>query len=120
MKNHNGFTSMSVIMVLLLILLVIVSVPQFRALSLSQKEAAVARIASSLSAENLVNFTSRMKDSSKGVAIANCSDMAKVLKEGLSSDYQIASAAVAVGTTVDCVLVGPEHVTASFAASGIN
>jgi len=120
-KMQEGFTLVELVIVIIILgLLAAVAVPKFIDLSSDAKTAATNSVAASLSAASSVNYAARKVNSTKGVAIANCTDVATALQGGLPTGYTITSAAAAVDTTVTCTLTGPSSTTATFSATGIS
>jgi MSHA pilin protein MshA len=119
-NNQAGFTLIELVIVIIILgVLSVVAIPKFIDLSSDAKTAATNAVAASLSAANSINYGSRKANSSKGVAISNCTDMSSALQGGLPTGYTITAAAVAVDTVVTCTLTGPSSTTATFTATGI-
>lgn len=121
MKKQYGFTLIELVIVIIILgILAIVAVPKFIDLSGDAKTAATNSVASSLASANAVNYASRKENSSKGVAVANCTDVAGTLAGGLPTGYTITAAAVATDVTSTCTLTGPSSTTATFTATGVS
>ncbi len=120
-RKQEGFTLVELVIVIIILgLLTAVAIPKFIDLSSDAKTAAQNSVAASLSAANAVNYASRKVNSTKGVSVANCTDVASALQGGLPTGYTITAATVAVDTTVSCTLSGPAAVTSTFSATGIS
>jgi MSHA pilin protein MshA len=126
MRNeHSGFTLIELVIVIVILgILAVVAVPQFIDLTSDAKSAAVAGVAGALSSANAINYASRKANSSKGVAVTNCTNVASALQGGsLPSGYTITSLAVAADATVSCTLTytpaSGSAITANFTATGI-
>jgi MSHA pilin protein MshA len=122
MKNaQKGFTLIELVMVIVIIgLLSAVAIPKFVDLGSEARTAAVAGVSGALSSAAAVNYAARKANSAKGVAVANCTDVASALQGGLPTDYTITAAAVAADASVTCTLTGPSSSSGSFVAIGIN
>lgn len=120
-KNIAGLSLIELVIVIIILgLLAAVAIPKFIDLSGNAKASATKGVAADLSTANAANYSARKANSAKGVAIANCTDVARTLQEGLPKGYTITSAKVAVDATVTCTLTGPESTTATFSATGIS
>jgi MSHA pilin protein MshA len=123
-KQQSGFTLIELVVVIVILgILAVVAVPQFIDLSGEAKAAAIKGVAGALSSGNSINYASRTLNGTKGVSIANCSDVAGTIAGGLPALYTITAAAVAVNATISCTLTYTPAtgaaITASFPATGI-
>lgn len=122
MDKFRGFTLMELIIIMIIVsVLAAIAVPKYIDLSSDANTAAIKGVAGALSGANATNFAARAANSTKGIAISNCTQVAGALAGGvLPSGYTITSTSVSVNTTVSCTLNGPNSTTATFSATGIN
>jgi MSHA pilin protein MshA len=120
-KAFLGFTLIELVIVIAIIgILSAVAIPKFINLSSNAQSAATTAVAGALSAANSSNYAARKLNSSLGVPITNCQDVANALQGGLPSGYTITSGSASADTTVSCTLNGPNSTTATFTATGIS
>jgi MSHA pilin protein MshA len=93
--------------------------PKFIDLSSDASQSAVDGVAGAISSASSVNYGARKANSSKGVAVANCSDAGSLLQGGLPTGYTVTAAAIAADTTVSCVVNGQNGKTANASVVGI-
>jgi len=131
-KSQTGFTLIELVMVIVILgVLAAVAIPKFIDMRSDANTAAVASVAGSLSAAAATNYAARTANVTKGVAIANCTDVPLALQSGAlptagsgsGGTYSITAGVIAAGASASCTLTftptSGTAVTATFTGIGI-
>jgi prepilin-type N-terminal cleavage/methylation domain-containing protein len=121
MNKQSGFTLIELVMVIVILgVLAAVAMPKFVDLKGDAQASALQGVVGAMNSAMSINYAARSANSSKGAAVADCTDIATILQGGIPTGYTVASATVTAGSTASCTVTQTaSSATATFTAFGI-
>lgn len=120
-RSNRGFTLIElVIVIVILSVLAVVALPRLMNPDTKARQSATAAVAAALTAAAANNYAVRKANSTKGSAVANCTDVGNLPTNLLPTGYTITSLAIAADATASCTVTNPDgSTTATFVGLGI-
>ncbi|MDH5633385.1 MAG: prepilin-type N-terminal cleavage/methylation domain-containing protein [Gammaproteobacteria bacterium] len=120
--TQQGFTLIELVIVIVILgILAATAAPSFVDIAPEAQQAATDGIAGALNSAATVNYGVRKANPAKGVAIANCTDVANAIQGGMPAGYTITAAAIAADASVVCTVTRTATgETASFTGLGVS
>ena len=119
--RERGLSIAEIVMTLVVVaILASTAIPSFVDKATDSNRDAIEGIAGSLGSASAINFTVRSINSSNGIAVASCRDVALALESSLSADYAIVATPIKPGTTEKCTVTHRSGQSAHFIGHGIS
>jgi len=120
-KAQSGFNILELVVVLVVLaVLGAIAIPKLMRLKATEKAVELKELSTSLTTASAANYKIRKQDNKKGMAILNCTDVAKLLPNSLPEGYAIISGVVSTSADTTCTVLNKERTKASFVVKGIN
>lgn len=121
MFYKGGFTLIELLIVIVILgIISVIAIPKYIDLTTEARTSTIDGIVGSLASASAINYAARKANATKGVPIANCTDVPNALAGGIPSGYTVTAAAIAADATATCTVTGPSATTATFTATGIS